>query len=96
VLIEADQAEIDFLESFGDDLRFLLITSGVGFRAVGESAFRSESIPGLAVEIECAPGEKCERCWNYTADVGQDSAWPGVCARCVEHVRQTLAEMDPA
>jgi len=29
-----------------------------------------------------ATGTKCDRCWRYTHDVGSDSRWPSVCARC--------------
>src|SRR5215469_5948994 len=31
-----------------------------------------------------ADGVKCERCWNYTTDVGQDARYPTVCLRCAE------------
>jgi isoleucyl-tRNA synthetase len=27
---------------------------------------------------------KCDRCWRYTSDVGSDSKYPTVCARCAE------------
>ncbi|MDI3316400.1 MAG: isoleucine--tRNA ligase [Bacillota bacterium] len=33
-------------------------------------------------EVEPAPGEKCDRCWNVRLDVGQDPEYPGVCGRC--------------
>ena len=44
VRIEAPDESREFLESFGDDLRFLFITSGVEFGSVGDAAFRSEKI----------------------------------------------------
>jgi isoleucyl-tRNA synthetase len=31
-----------------------------------------------------AVGDKCERCWRYTEDVGKDSNYPTVCLRCAE------------
>ena len=31
------------------------------------------AVPGLRVEVGRADGEKCERCWNYTTDVGSDA-----------------------
>jgi isoleucyl-tRNA synthetase len=39
-----------------------------------------------AVRIQIDPSRevKCERCWRYTDDVGQNSAYPTVCARCAE------------
>ena len=34
--------------------------------------------------IERAGGVKCDRCWRYTDDIGQNTAYPSVCARCSE------------
>jgi isoleucyl-tRNA synthetase len=31
-----------------------------------------------------AVGLRCERCWRYTNDVGEDHRWPMVCVRCTE------------
>ncbi len=31
-----------------------------------------------------ADGLKCERCWNYTTDVGHDARYPTVCLRCAD------------
>jgi isoleucyl-tRNA synthetase len=84
------------LRSFGDGLRFLLITSGVQFGTVSDEAFRSESVPGLAVEVRPAEGAKCKRCWNYTTDVGSSTEWPTICARCTANVREILAEAERA
>ncbi len=36
----------------------------------------------IGVIIEKAPGEKCERCWKYTEDVGKDKHHPTLCVRC--------------
>jgi isoleucyl-tRNA synthetase len=74
---------LDLLRSFGADLRFLFITSGVELRGVSEA---------LAVEVLAASGTKCQRCWNYTEDVGSDPEWPGACARCAAAVHAILAE----
>lgn len=42
----------------------------------------TSSLEGLGVEIGRASGEKCERCWMYLEDVGQETQYPGTCARC--------------
>jgi isoleucyl-tRNA synthetase len=88
VRIEAPEGTRSFLESFGPELRFLFITSGVEFGEVGDGAYRSERIDDLAVEVHGADGDKCERCWNFTTDVGSDTEWPGVCARCAGAIRE--------
>lgn len=50
-------------------------------------AWRSETIPGLTVLVNRAPGVKCERCWNYSTEAGRDAAHPNLCPRCTEVVR---------
>lgn len=39
------------------------------------------------VAVEKAEGAKCERCWNYKLDVGQEMDHPTLCARCTGIVR---------
>jgi isoleucyl-tRNA synthetase len=38
---------------------------------------------GITVRIARAAGEKCARCWHYETDIGQHSAHPTLCGRCV-------------
>jgi isoleucyl-tRNA synthetase len=91
LVIEADDETCDLLRSFGDGLHFLFIVSEIELGAVAAEAWRSEALPGLAVEVQTASGTKCERCWNYTLDVGSSDEWPGVCGRCVGHIREVLS-----
>jgi isoleucyl-tRNA synthetase len=91
VVLEAAPAELELLRSFGADLRFLLITSGVELGPVGQGAFRSTEVPGLAVEVRAAAAPKCERCWHRVPDVGSDPDWPTVCRRCASAVRRILS-----
>ncbi len=46
------------------------------------------SLNGTGVRVERASGDKCERCWKYTDDVGEDSAFPTACARCARAVHE--------
>jgi isoleucyl-tRNA synthetase len=94
VIDSTDSATIEFLKSFGDDLRFLFITSEVTFGETADDAFASEAVPGLRVEVRKAGGSKCERCWNYTTDVGEAPEWPGICVRCAGHVRDILVSRE--
>jgi isoleucyl-tRNA synthetase len=75
-----------YLEPFGDlvnDFSALFIVSKVSFQQdLEEVTFNSEEIPGLAIKIEKAPGEKCERCWHYCPTVGDDEEFPSICNRC--------------
>jgi isoleucyl-tRNA synthetase len=36
----------------------------------------------ISVHVDKAPGEKCERCWNFSTHVGEDKNHPTVCERC--------------
>jgi isoleucyl-tRNA synthetase len=97
VLLDSDDADtLEFLRSFGPDLRFLFITSGVELGPPGDAALRSEEIPGLRVEVRPAEGAKCDRCWNFTTDVGRDADWPEICGRCAGAVREILSEAGSA
>ncbi|MDD2751683.1 MAG: isoleucine--tRNA ligase [Candidatus Omnitrophica bacterium] len=37
-------------------------------------------------EVLKADGEKCARCWNYSAAVGQDKEHPSICDNCIEAI----------
>ncbi len=52
------------------------------------------------VQAKPAAGTKCERCWRYTEDVGDDPSYPTVCLRCAEalhaiHFAPYVAEQIP-
>jgi isoleucyl-tRNA synthetase len=66
------------LERRRDQLRYLFIVSDV----VLEKLPASNGDAGLVITVNKAPGEKCERCWNYSTHVGEDKAYPTVCERC--------------
>ena len=40
----------------------------------------------LKIEVGRAEGEKCERCWHYSIEVGESGEHPTICRRCVEAV----------
>jgi isoleucyl-tRNA synthetase len=37
-----------------------------------------------SLTVERSQRTKCDRCWRYTDDVGQNAAYPTVCLRCAE------------
>jgi isoleucyl-tRNA synthetase len=78
VTISAPSELVPLLERYRTDLRFLLIVSGV---EVKPSSGGNGNTP-LHVLIEKAPGQKCERCWNYSTHVGENDRYPTVCERC--------------
>jgi isoleucyl-tRNA synthetase len=37
--------------------------------------------------VSKADGQKCERCWHWEMDIGQNATHPTICGRCVEAVK---------
>jgi isoleucyl-tRNA synthetase len=67
------------LEQYARELPGLFIVSQVAL----------ESGDG-GITIERAAGDKCERCWKYTDDVGANPKLPTVCAACAGAVEEML------
>jgi len=74
VVIEADKETTMFLMDYFDQLRYIFIVSQVEVHE-GDK---------FAVRIEKAAGQKCERCWNYSTQVGEFEHYPTVCERCAD------------
>ena len=79
---------LDKLQALGEELRFVLITSGATLAplevAPGDAA--ATDLAGLRLQVRASGDEKCERCWHRRPDVGQIAAHPTLCGRCVENV----------
>ncbi|GHC53832.1 isoleucine--tRNA ligase [Alcaligenes pakistanensis] len=75
--IYANGEDLEFLQSLGQDLRFMLIVSRADVHA-GEGDLR----------IDVTPTEqaKCERCWHHRPDVGQSAEHPTLCGRCEDNL----------
>ncbi|MCP3771933.1 isoleucine--tRNA ligase [Paenibacillus sp. MZ04-78.2] len=72
----------ELLGSF-ERLDLLFIVSAVKVHHPDETASEgAKTFKGLAVKIVVADGEKCERCWIVTPEVGHDSEHPTLCKRC--------------
>ena len=69
----ADRA---LLETLGEDLRFVFITSAAVLADAAEPR----------VTVTPSTAKKCERCWHWRDDVGHDAAHPGLCGRCTSNL----------
>ena len=76
-----------YLKALGDELRFALLVSKVDSIQVGDA---------LSVVARASQGEKCERCWHYTNDIGANVQHPTLCARCAGNVDGKGEERDYA
>ncbi len=79
VTISTPEPAYSALASLGDDLRFVTITS----------AARVEQGDVLAIAVNPSGGEKCDRCWHWRSDVGEDAAHPTLCGRCIVNLHGT-------
>lgn len=86
----------DALKAGRADLKDILIVSQIdvssNYPISGNEdsfvVFESQDIPGLKVYIEQARGKKCERCWNYSEEVGRNTEHPTICERCLKVLGQ--------
>ncbi len=76
------------LEALGDELRFVLITSGARVLPLLEApeSCAATEVEGLKLDIAVSEAEKCERCWHRSSDIGEIAAHPTLCGRCVQNV----------
>ncbi len=72
VSVSAQPEDLALLQSLGDDLKFVFITSA------------AEALAGEALQAAVTPSShaKCDRCWHYRADVGINPEHPSLCGRC--------------
>ncbi|MFT4300830.1 MAG: isoleucine--tRNA ligase [Desulfovibrio sp.] len=78
------------LEGLHTDLRAVCIVSQLQLEALDrapQAAYQDEEIAGLAIGVEKARGEKCERCWIYSTDLGTDPEHPALCPRCTAVIK---------
>jgi isoleucyl-tRNA synthetase len=74
-----------------DELRYLFLTSQVEVLETGDrlatAKYASQTeVPGagtVGVGVVDAAGQKCDRCWNYSTHVGESTAHPLLCERCI-------------
>ncbi len=82
---------LDLLETLGDELRFVLITSDVRLYLVDTPPpeaqhYTLSSNDEIWVAVAPSPHPKCIRCWHHRPDVGANPKHPELCGRCVENV----------
>jgi isoleucyl-tRNA synthetase len=82
IRLSADGDLYPLLTEYARELPGLFIVSQVAVEP-GQSG-------EIGVTVERASGQKCERCWKYTTDVGSNANYPTICAPCAEAVDETL------
>ncbi len=82
----------ELLERFKAELPAVFIVSQVelGGGPEGE-VLGAVQAPEVRVEVRRALGRRCERCWNYSEQVGEAGDFPTLCERCLPTVRRIVA-----
>ncbi|WP_418964390.1 isoleucine--tRNA ligase [Cetobacterium sp.] len=84
VILAADNAELaKFLKDNKEVLEEVFIVSQLVIVDEKDDSFvKGEEQEALFVKVEHADGEKCERCWKYSTELGTNPEHPTVCPRC--------------
>ena len=87
VSLYPDQATAELLNQFSDLDQLFIVSAVHVHNANTEAPETAMKLKGVSVAVNVAEGEKCERCWVVTPEVGQDSDHPTLCARCSSIVK---------
>ena len=88
VVLYATSELRQMLTTLGDELRFVLITSGAELADIADAPAEALAgeVEGLKVGVSASDAEKCERCWHRRDDIGSVEEHPTLCGRCVTNV----------
>ena len=72
------------VKALSDELAKIIIVSHVSVLKGESGEFKGDlfGTDGISFNAKKADGEKCERCWMYTEDVGKNDKHPTLCGRC--------------
>ena len=86
VLINISNSNYEFVKGYSEwDISDIFLVSQVEF--TDTSDLEDTDIEGIKVKVVKALGKKCERCWKYSLEVGQDSEFPDVTLRDAKVLR---------
>ncbi|MBU0654860.1 MAG: isoleucine--tRNA ligase [Gammaproteobacteria bacterium] len=84
---DAREPGADPLVKLGDELRFVLITSGAHLHDLADVPEDAvEVMEHVFVRVSRSRHGKCTRCWHHREDVGSHAGHPELCGRCVDNV----------
>jgi len=88
VQLVAGGETLNLLSAYQSFLPYLFIVSQVELKdMVGRGKYYAQ-LDSLKILVQRADGKKCERCWNYSLDVGQDKEFETACGRCSATLRE--------
>ncbi|MGL5710960.1 MAG: class I tRNA ligase family protein, partial [Cetobacterium sp.] len=84
VILNAADADLErFLQENKEILEEVFIVSQLVITNEKDDSFvKGEEQEALFVKVEHADGEKCERCWKYSTELGTNPEHETICPRC--------------
>ncbi len=84
-------ALLQTLEPFGEELRFVFITSGARVhpaesRPADAAPAQDDDRNAAWIVVRPTNASKCVRCWHKRPDVGSSTKHPELCGRCVTNI----------
>lgn len=87
VTLYAEDKLMPKLTRLGEELRFLLITSGAAVEPMSHAPQGLIATDlGVSIAVNASTYEKCARCWHRRPEVGQDQEHPELCVRCIGNI----------
>ncbi|RKZ97146.1 MAG: isoleucine--tRNA ligase, partial [Gammaproteobacteria bacterium] len=88
VTLYAEPELFKILNTLGDELKFVLITSRATLLPASEQTAEviESSVSGLSLKLTPSEYERCDRCWHQTEEVGSHETHPELCDRCIKNV----------
>lgn len=89
IYIYAKPELVNKLTVLNNELKFFFLTSEViiqDYNLAINNSYESSVISGLKIYLNKANGHKCQRCWNYTTDIGKTEQHPTICYRCYTNI----------
>ncbi|THD07020.1 isoleucine--tRNA ligase [Metallibacterium scheffleri] len=92
--VYVDAARAARWQAYGEELRFVLITSACRVHALdaapadvlaGSLVLGAERVP-IKLRVQASAAPKCVRCWHHRADVGTHAQHPELCGRCIDNI----------
>ncbi|MCM8801473.1 MAG: isoleucine--tRNA ligase [Candidatus Omnitrophica bacterium] len=90
ILLTNEKNRYKYLESLKEELAEIFKVSQIKINLVSDLSYgiRSAVFSDIAIEAKKAEGLKCQRCWNYSLEVGSDKENPLICQRCLRALKQ--------
>ncbi|TES50268.1 isoleucine--tRNA ligase [Halalkalibacterium halodurans] len=86
ITLYADGDVRQLLEELGPLDKLFIVSAVKVAGSVADAPKEAESYGDLAIVVEKAAGETCERCWVVSPTVGTNNEHPTLCADCAETV----------